>query len=38
MTDSSPTIDVSAEARALLAAALADGGGARYIRVRVGRG
>ena len=38
MADSSPDIDVSAEARALLAAALADGGGARYIRVRVGHG
>ncbi len=38
MTESSPAIDVSAEARALLAAALADGGGARYIRVRVGHG
>jgi len=38
MTDSSPAIDVSAEARALLAAALADCGGAWYIRVRVGHG
>lgn len=38
MTESSPAIHVSTEAGALLAAALADGGGARYIRIRVGRG
>jgi hypothetical protein len=38
MIDSEPLIDVSAEASTLLAAALAESGSARYIRVRVGRG
>ncbi len=38
MTDGNPAIEVSTEARTLLAAALAEGGGARYIRVRVGHG
>ncbi len=37
MTDKSPAIEVSAEARALLASALAKGA-AEYIRIRVGRG
>ncbi len=37
MTDS-PAIDVSAEAHALLAAALGQAGTAQYVRIRVGRG
>ncbi len=38
VTDASPPIDVTAEARALIAAALGQAGTARYVRIRVGRG
>ncbi len=38
MTDTTPAIEVTAEARALLVAALAESGAAEYIRIRVGRG
>jgi hypothetical protein len=38
VTEQSPSIEVSAEAGALLEAALAQSGAAEYIRVRVGRG
>jgi hypothetical protein len=36
--DQSPAIEISAEARALIAAALARAGTAEYVRIRVGRG
>ncbi len=37
MTDS-PAIDVSADAQAIIAAALSQAGTAQYVRIRVGRG
>ncbi len=36
--DQTVAIEVSTEARALLATALAESGTAKYIRIRVGRG
>jgi hypothetical protein len=37
-TTTNPEIEVTEKARAALAEALRQGGGARYVRIRVGRG
>jgi hypothetical protein len=38
VSDSAPRIEITAEARALLAAALAESGTAQFVRVQVERG